>query len=330
MKSKTPAVRGLRITRRAFLRASCGVLAAAPLSYAASENPRPLPAEKIITFGIVTDCHYAAADRSGSRYYRHSVGKLGKCVKLMNAWKPDFLIELGDFKDQNKPAVEAETLDYLRTIEKVYQRFEGPTYHVLGNHDMDSISKRQFLCNVTNTGIDPSKSYYSFDVGKVHFVVLDANFRPDGIDYDRGNFNWKEPYVPQAELDWLEGDLRSTRGPAVVFTHQLLDGRGAVYIENAEQVREILESSHKVVAVFQGHHHAGSYSLVNGIHYYTLKALVEGPAPKNNSFAIADIHPDLSITVTGFKNAESAHLALPDDASVRSGPAGRDRTPVVR
>jgi alkaline phosphatase len=113
----------------------------------------------------VTDCHYADADPAGTRFYRQSLDKLTECVALMNAEKVDFLIELGDFKDQDKVPAEQKTCSYLEAVEQVFQDFEGPTYHVLGNHDMDSISKKQFLARVENTGIDSSRSYYSFDLG---------------------------------------------------------------------------------------------------------------------------------------------------------------------
>ncbi|GAG06588.1 unnamed protein product, partial [marine sediment metagenome] len=42
-----------------------------------------------------------------------------------------------------------------------------------------------------------------------------------------------------------------------------------------------------------------------GIHYYTLKALVEGSGPENNSYATAEVHPDGSITITGYRKALS-------------------------
>ena len=72
-------------------------------------------------------------------------------------------------------------------------------------------------------------------------------------------------------------------------------------MKNAAQVRTVLEASGKVLAVFQGHHHSGSYSNIAGIHYYTLKAIVEGHGPENNSYAIAEVHPDSSITITGYR-----------------------------
>jgi hypothetical protein len=53
----------------------------------------------------------------------------------------DFLVELGDFKDEDDPSVEVNTISYLQAMEAVFGQFRGPIYHVLGNHDMDSISK---------------------------------------------------------------------------------------------------------------------------------------------------------------------------------------------
>ncbi|MHC4433441.1 MAG: metallophosphoesterase [Planctomycetota bacterium] len=298
--------RNWMITRRVFLKSSAASLAVSSLSCALQNSPNA--GSRTTRFGIVTDCHYADAEAAGTRFYRQSPGKLAECVELMNIQKVDFLIELGDFKDQDRPPLEQKTLSYLEAIEGVFQKFRGPTYHVLGNHDLDSISKSQFLARVENTNIDSGRSYYSFDVNGLHCIVLDANYRTDGADYDHGNFDWTDANIPQEELNWLRDDLAVMPAPVVVFTHQLLDGTGSVYIKNAEQVRKILEGSGKVLAVFQGHHHAGSYAHLAGIHYYTLKALVEGTGPENNSYAIAEVLPDGSITVTGYRRAESKQL----------------------
>jgi hypothetical protein len=229
----------------------------------------------------------------------------------MNAEKGGFLIELGDFKDQDTPAVESRTLRYLQEVEAVFREFRGPTYHVLGNHDMDSISKRQFLTHVTNTGVAGGRAYYSFDVKGLHYIVLDANYRADGSDYDHGNFDWKDTNIPGRELDWLEQDLAASQGPVIVFVHQLLDGTGSVYVKNAPDVRQILHASGRVLAVFQGHHHEGSYSRIDGVHYYTLRALVEGHGEDNNSYALVQVHPDEHVMITGYRKAVSAELAAP-------------------
>lgn len=291
-------------TRREFMAAAGGTLLAG-----GCQGPATAACKPRVTFGIVTDCHYAERDDpQGMRAYRESDEKLAECVADMNRQKVDFLIELGDFKDQGDNA--SQTLDFLRTIEAVFNRFEGPRYHVLGNHDMDRISKEQFLANISNTGFPRALPYYSFDAGGIHFVALDANCRADGSDYNAGNFDWRQAFVAAPQLEWLAADLAASRLPVIVFVHHRLDAdQGEVYARNAADVRRVLETSGRVRAVFQGHHHEGGYRCVNAIHYYTLKALVVGRGLANTAYATVQVMPDNSLNVTGFKNAESLSLA---------------------
>jgi len=255
-------------------------------------------------FGIVTDSHYANRNYS-DRFCSESLDKMAECVDLMNKQEVDFLIELGDFKDEDDMPVEQNTISYLQAIESVFRQFKGRVYHVLGNHDMDSVSKLQFLANVANTGrgIAADAPYYSFDLNGLHFVILDANYSSDGTDYDHGNFSWTDANIPEAEIAWLYQDLASARGPVIVFVHQLLDGVGDYYVNNASEIREILEASGKVLAVFQGHHHPGGYNQMGGIHYYTLRAMVVDSGIQNNSYAIVEVHSDRSMTVSAYRRA---------------------------
>jgi hypothetical protein len=152
-----------------------------------------------VRFGMLADPHYADSDARGTRFYRESVAKVRECVDCMNAEQVEFLIELGDFKDQDEPPVEADTLRYLETIEAELQRFSGPAYHVLGNHDMDSISKPQFLAAIDNPGVAADASYYAFDRGGLHNVVLDASFRADGAtptSRRRSSTGWRRTSPP--------------------------------------------------------------------------------------------------------------------------------------
>jgi hypothetical protein len=55
-----------------------------------------------------------------------------------------------------------------------------------------------------------------------------------------------------------------------------------------------------VLAVFQGHSHKTDHKEINGIHYCTIAAMVEGSGEENNAFATIDIFTDGSIRVTGF------------------------------
>jgi len=294
---------GQHINRRVFLKSTVASVAVLPLSCTSTGLLRKTPRNP--RFGIVTDCHYADTDPAGTRFYRQSLDKLTECVARMKAENVDFLIELGDFKDQDRPPAEQQTLTYLDTVEGVFQQFDGPTYHVIGNHDVDSISKPQLLARVTNTGIDPARSYYAFDSHGLHCIVLDANYKADAAEYNRGNFDWTDANIPPHELAWLRDDLATSTGPVIVFTHQLLDGSGSVYVNNAAAVRQVLEDSGRVLAVFQGHHHAGDHNLINGIHYYTLIATVEGQGAESSSYATVELRPDLGIVVTGYRRAKS-------------------------
>lgn len=298
---------GWTVTRRTFLKGA-GVLMAGispGVSFACANS---MGRKAKLSFGILTDAHYSDTDPKGSRQYRESAAKMLECVTQMNDKKVDFLVELGDLKDQGQPVSEEKTLGYLETIEKVYAKFQGPRYHVLGNHDVDSISKEQFLSRVENTGIAKGSAYYSFDSKGIHFVVLDANYVADGSDYDHGNFNWTDSNVPPRQLDWLKKDLASSSGPVIVFIHQQLDVTTSTGVKNAPQVRQVLQDSKRTLAVFQGHHHPGGYCRIEAIHYYTLRGMVVGAGDENNAYAIVEVYDNHNIIVTGYRKAVSQDM----------------------
>ncbi|MFO7726086.1 MAG: metallophosphoesterase [Oceanipulchritudo sp.] len=296
------------VSRRDFLRRSGGLIAlgiSAPSLFASTSRPQNLQ----FRFGMLTDLHYAERDPWTTRFYRQSLEKMRSCVRFMNTQELEFLVELGDLKDESTEPSEAETLTFLRDIEAAFAGFSGPRYHVLGNHDIDSISKDQFQENVQNTGISRERTWYSFNRGGLHFVTLDANFRKDGIPYDRGNFSWRDPNIPSSELEWLRRDLEENTLPTIVFCHQLLTDASPHCVINAAEVRSILESSGNVLAAFHGHKHEGDYAFINGIHYYTLEAVVEGSGPENSAYAVVEVLRDHSLVVTGYLNARSGELA---------------------
>lgn len=291
------------ITRRDFLGISGAALISGLMGPSRAVAAGEAAAEVVLRFGMVTDAHYADIEPGGyggSRFYRESLAKLGECVERMNQEKVSFLCELGDFKDQATPPEEKSTLGFLTAVNDTFSRFQGPRHYVLGNHDLDSISKEQFR-SITGA----RAGYYSFDEGGSHFVVLDACYDADGGDYDHGRFDWMDTNIAGSELEWLEKDLAGAEGRVVAFVHQRLDGEGAAFVNNAPEVREVFEKSGKVHAVFQGHDHAGAYTQMGGTHYYTLKGLVEGPGEENNSYATVDVHADGGLTVTGYRKAVS-------------------------
>jgi len=213
------------LTRRDFVLTSLAVLATPSLARGDTHPP--------LRFGMLTDVHYADYASRGTRHYRESLAKMRECVERMNEKKVALLVELGDFNDGSGKPGEEDALRYLGDIEAEFARFKGPRYHALGNHNMDALSKPQVLECIENTGIDAARSYYSFDRGGLHFVVLDPNFRADGDAYNRGDYHWADANIPAAQIDWLKQDLEAAQKPTIVFLHQLLDGEGAIYVNNA-------------------------------------------------------------------------------------------------
>ena len=167
---------------------------------------------------------------------------------------------------------------------------------MLGNHCVYTLTKQEFLA-----GVEQKRSYYSFDVGGIHFVVLDSCFRSDGKPYGRKNFQWTDPNIPPAEVEWLAADLKATSGKTVVFAHQRLDVGSPYGVKNAPEIRKILENSGKVLAVFQGHSHKNDYREIDGIHYCTLVAMVEGSGAASNGYSTMRFDDQGTIHISGFR-----------------------------
>jgi hypothetical protein len=111
--------------------------------------------------------------------------------------------------------------------------------------------------------------------------------------------------IPPGEREWLTKDLAAASGPAVVFVHQRLDTEDVHAVASAPEVRRILELSGKVSAVFQGHSHQNDYRDINGIHYCTMRAVIEGSGAANNGYAEIAVFHDGGVKVEGFRAQQS-------------------------
>jgi len=260
----------------------------------AEKKPR-----RLVRAGLITDLHYADKEPRGSRHYRESLAKLDEAARQFAESQPDFVVELGDLIDA-ADSVEVE-LGYLHTIQKQFAALPGRKHCVLGNHCVDMLTKEEFL-----GAVGQEKSYYSFDVAGVHFVVLDSCFRSDGTPYQRKNFEWTDPNIPAQELEWLKSDLDATASDQViVFAHQRLDVDDNHGVNNAGEVRQLFETSGKVRAVFQGHSHKNDHRLIGGTHYVTLVAMVEGSGEASNGYSTLDVFDDGTLKVSGFRKQDN-------------------------
>lgn len=288
--------------RRVFLQGSTLVIVAAGASVAgAAAIPHPSgrsaeqeAPETLLRIGLVTDLHYADKPPAGSRHYRQTPQKLAEATAEFQQAKIDCLIELGDLID-----AAADVATEQRYLKKINQQFSAicqDRHYVLGNHCVDTLRKAEFLGTV-----EQEKSYYSFERGGFHFIVLDSCFRSDGVPYERKNFKWTDANIPAAELDWLQADLQGSEKPVIVFAHQRLDVDNSHGVKNQAEVRQLLEASGRVQAVFQGHSHKNDLQLINGIAYCTLVAMVEGAGVENNGYSVLEIAADQTLRVQGFR-----------------------------
>jgi alkaline phosphatase len=277
--------------RRAFLKNGTLVLTAAALNRSLFGADQQAP---VLRVGLVTDLHYADKPPAGSRHYRETPDKLAEAAEHFGQHKLTFIVELGDFVDA-ADSVDTE-LGYLSRINRDFSAICKEQHYVLGNHCVYTLTKQEFL-----DGVERKKSYYSFDSGEFHFVVLDSCFRSDGKPYGRKNFEWTDPNIPAAEMEWLRADLKETAKKTVVFAHQRLDVSNDFGVKNAVEVRKLLEESGNVLAVFQGHSHKNDHNDIAGIHYCTLVAMVEGSGDENNGYSVMSLASDGTISVKGFR-----------------------------
>jgi len=258
-------------------------------------------ATSLVSLGLLTDVHYADKPPAGSRHYRESLGKVKEAAALFKEMQPGAIVCLGDIVDA-APTVDVE-LGYLKTITAAMDESGIPRHHVLGNHCVTTLTKPEFF---EHAKAATAAGHYSFDLGGVHFVILDACYNGKMEPYGRQNFVWTDTNIPPAQQAWLGEDLEKTDKRTVVFAHQRLDLKpdASYAVKQCVAVRAILEKSQKVAAVFQGHSHHNELLEINGIPYCTLAAVVEGSGAAHNSYALLDVMNDGRLRLKGYRMQE--------------------------
>lgn len=235
--------------RRNFLKtSSLGSLGTIAIAKGIDMNSAASP----LKIGICADIHLDTVFDGKQR--------LENFISAMRTEKPDLIVQLGDFcgpKEGNNALLDS------------WNRFEGPTCHVIGNHDTDGDFTKQQVVDFWKI----PNAYYSFDLKGYHFMILDGN--DPYANKDPRNKYWS--YIGQEQQDWMEAELEKTDLPVIVFMHQGLDNdMGGV--ENAVQVRAIFDrhnkkKKNKVQVVFSGHHHEDYYNVINGVHYVQVNSM---------------------------------------------------------
>ncbi len=297
-----------RIDRRRFLKqaAACGLVTLVPgAAWANAEKlflrvkvslPEDQGRPRPISFGVIADTHSGDLDDTPRpRYFRSSAGNVEETVRTFNERQLDFAIHVGDVIQESHER--STSLAWMAELDAAFGGFQGPRHYVIGNHDLGDLSKEEFFSATSSTFKEP---HYYFDKHGYRFIVLDPNFRQDGVSYNRGNFAWTDTFIPEPQMVWLEATLDSAKEaglPVIVFSHQCLDDASENHrIKNSAEVRSLLESKRIVAAAFYGHRHAGGYFNINGIHYVNLVATVNG---SDKAAGIVRIPGDGTIEVEG-------------------------------
>ena len=207
-----------------------------------------------LKFGVCADTH--------QDLFPGVCERLAAFIEEMNREKPDFIIQLGDFCQPNKRN---------ESFMDIWRSFNGPSYHVLGNHDTDGGYTRDDVASFWGM----PGPYYSFDFKGWHFIILYGSdemlpgIRGDG--YPR--------YIGKEQRLWLADDLEKTKLPVILFCHQGADLDTDAGLIEGTYIRRILEKANekagwnKTRLFLSGHHHRDYHNIFNGIHYVQINSM---------------------------------------------------------
>ena len=226
------------VNRRQFLAATGAFGLTIPLrvsSWAKAAGP--------LRFGVIADVHHDIM--------HDGIDRISAFIDAMQKSDVEFIVQLGDF---------CRPYDYNRPFMDAWNRYEGPKYHVLGNHDTDG----GFTQAQTMKYWDMSARYYTFDAGGIRFMVLDGN-EPGG---KKGGY---KRFIATEQAEWIKAELEKSERPVVVMIHQPLDHE-LHGVENHSEMRAILEESRKgdqpgVIACLSGHLHEDYTRVIHDIVY---------------------------------------------------------------
>jgi 3',5'-cyclic-AMP phosphodiesterase len=214
-----------------------------------------------LKIGIITDIH-AGLDND---YIKGSVAlKLfGEALEELRLEHPSLLVELGDRTNDDSLEIRRNNVAELG---KQFNSFSIPRHHLLGNHDFLPRAEQELLLNTK------LENHSSVVEGWQLIFLYTFNGTVEGG-------------LTQSDLNWLEQTLASSSSPAIVFSHQPLDGiptKGNSLFDaiphyltpvGHEKARAMMEASGKVKLAINGHTHWNHLEKINGISYLSVTAV---------------------------------------------------------
>ena len=268
--------------------------------------------EPLFQFGAVADCQYCK-QTSAVRKYSQSTQKLTECVAHYNKLNLAFVVHLGDFIDRD--------FESFAKVVPIYNRLKAPHYHVLGNHDFSVVDEKKASVPAQ---LGLKNRYYDFAHKGWRFIVLDGNdvslyAYPKNDPRSKaatafhrrlkaGTPTWNGS-VGDKQLAWIESKLKSAtkaKERVMLFCHFPVHPANVHNLWNHSAITELLAKYPCVAAYLNGHNHAGNYGEKNGIHYLSLKGMVD---TEKNSYSVMEVHADRLI-LKGFGRQENREMKL--------------------
>lgn len=287
--------------------------------------------QPLVSFGVISDVQYADIPDGRSfhgvpRYYRHSLLVLQRAVKKWNEQQLKFVINFGDIVDGFCP--KDQSLTAVNEIVDEFGIFNGPVYHMIGNHCLYNLPREKLL-PILNINDRECLAYYEFSpIPEYRFVVLDGydisaigwpkdhpntlkalNFlkernpnsdknSPNGLlGLDR-RFLMFNGGVGKEQMEWLDRvlqDATKLNQKVIICCHLPLHPRASSNEALLWNYKEVLDLIHRykcVKACIAGHEHEGGYCIdSHGVHHRVLEAALECP-PSTNSFGYIDLFHD--------------------------------------
>jgi 3',5'-cyclic-AMP phosphodiesterase len=224
------------------------------------------------TFAITTDAHFGFPRYRGDTSFTASSLLQSAIDDIKSRADVEFTVQLGDLINENKeaPIREQDELS-AKFILEMYEQFAVPTYHILGNHDLITISEDRW-----KELLGYESLYYSFQTKEFHCLMLHTSC-PRQHDYS----------ISPEQIKWIKQELDAAQKPVLAFCHQQIAQHSldetfwfkgcpeGAFVRNGDEVQRLFEASGKVVAVFNGHMHWNNLVVENGIPYFTVQSLIE-------------------------------------------------------
>jgi hypothetical protein len=143
----------------------------------------------------------------------------------------------------------------LQTIRQLFSETKIPFFYVAGNHDMDLNARSNLLAKQSYKKIF-GPSYYSFNLGEVHYVVLDDVF-------STGRSSGYIGYLEERQLHWLEQDLaRIPHGSTVIVSvhipsYSVAARKGDFGSEDIKKVIQNRQALYNILTPYQAHIFSG-------------------------------------------------------------------------